>query len=186
MTIPDTILDLPLVKIGIYIYIKRKCGRKSQCDISMSEIARAFSLTRPTASRYVSELANIGALSLIGHQTDTKRTLISLKTNELDSTRGHQTDTKRTLPERKKSFAESLKTYLPKYGRDMLNAFYQYWTQSNDGRRMLFERQQAFELPNRLATWHSRNASRAPQADSLHTDGTILHSEQMDYSKDLW
>lgn len=42
-------------------------------------------------------------------------------------------NTQKTIEERKKDFAESLKPHLEKYGRDMLNDFYRYWTEINDG-----------------------------------------------------
>ena len=38
MTIPDEILDLDLVKIGMYIYIKRKCGKAGECDVVIEPV----------------------------------------------------------------------------------------------------------------------------------------------------
>lgn len=79
-----------------------------------------------------------------------------------DDDKGEQPKTpvppvKKTLDERKAEFAESLKPYLEKYGRDMLNKFYSYWTQiNNGGKKMLFEKERdkgAFEIGQRLATW---------------------------------
>lgn len=71
MTIPDEILDLDLVKIGMYIYIKRKCGKAGECDVSMKELGERFGLTRPTTSRYLTELYDLKVLYTNGHQTDT-------------------------------------------------------------------------------------------------------------------
>lgn len=79
MTIPDEILDLGWTKINMYIYIRRKCGRTGGCSLSMKELADAFELTRPTASRYLSELERMGFLCRNGQDADTKRTLIILK-----------------------------------------------------------------------------------------------------------
>lgn len=158
MTIPDSLLDMEWVKVNIFIYIKKKAGKAGQCDISMAEIAYEFNLTRATASRYVHELEKLSCFSFFGHQTSTKRTLISFKTNALSNTNGHQTDTKRTKEERKKAFTEALRPYLEKYGRDMLNDFFQYWTQSGENdAKMYFEKQKTFQIPNRLALWHSKN-----------------------------
>jgi hypothetical protein len=79
-----------------------------------------------------------------------------------DDDKGEQPKTpvpsaKKTLDERKAEFAEKLKPYLEKYGREMLNKFYSYWTQMNDGgKKMLFEKERdkgAFEIGQRLATW---------------------------------
>lgn len=161
MTIPDGILELGWMKVNIYIYIRKKCGKKSECEVSMKEIADEFGLKRPTVSRYLQELYQKGFLYPNGHQADTKRTLISLKPSVLSSVCGHQTDTKRTLEERKRDFIEALRPYKNKYGSDMLNAFYVYWSQVNEGDdKMLWEKvkkQKSFEIPNRLATWKRNN-----------------------------
>ena len=162
MTIPDEILDLDLVKIGMYIYIKRKCGKAGECDVSMKELGDRFGLTRPTTSRYLTELYNLKVLFQNGHQTDTKRTLITLKPNGLDSIGGHQTDTKRTpeqeLKERKLAFGMQLKPFNGMYQRSMLAEFYNYWTEVKEGgRKMRFEKEKTFEIAKRLARWSKNN-----------------------------
>ena len=154
MTIPDNILDLGWLKTCIYLFIRRKCGNGSQCEVSMSEIANEFNLTRPTASRYLNDLVKCEFLFTNGHQTDTKRTLITLKHSMLDVVCGHQADTKRTPEERKKTFVERLKPYLEQYGKDMLNEFYLYWTEKNEnGQKMRYEMEKTFDIARRLARW---------------------------------
>ena len=136
MTIPDKILDLDWVKINIFLYIKKKCGKSGECEMSMSEIANEFSLKRPTVSRYLQELIQNGFLYHCGHQTDTKR----------------------TLNERKQAFVEQLKPYLNKYGSAMLNEFYSYWTEmSPGGKKMRFEKETVFDVARRLTTWRNNN-----------------------------
>lgn len=191
MTIPDEILDLDLVKIGMYIYIKRKCGKAGECDVSMKELGDRFGLTRPTTSRYLTELYNLKVLFQNGHQTDTKRTLITLKPNGLDSIGGHQTDTKRThgqeLKERKLAFGMQLKPFNGMYQRSMLAEFYNYWTEVKEGgRKMRFEKEKAFEIAKRLARWSKNNYGKSSSEQRMHTDGTVLHTEQMDYTKGTW
>lgn len=191
MTIPDEILDLDLVKIGMYIYIKRKCGKAGECDVSMKELGERFGLTRPTTSRYLTELYDLKVLYSNGHQTDTKRTLISLKPNGLDSVGGHQTDTKRTpeqeLKDRKLAFGMQLKPFNETYPRPMLAEFYDYWTEVKEGgRKMRFEKEKTFEIAKRLARWSKNNYGKSISEQRMHTDGTVLHSEQMDYTKDTW
>ena len=163
-------------KINMYIYIKRKCGKSGECELSMRELADAFALTRPTASRYLTEFEECGFLWRNGHQTDTKRTLISLKTKPLDVANGRQTDAKRTLGDRKKEFVERLRPYLKKYSKDMLNDFYRYWSQVNEGgTKMLWEKQKAFEIPNRLATWKRNNYGKERTATDI---GMVLQHEK--------
>lgn len=191
MTIPDEILDLDLVKIGMYIYIKRKCGKAGECDVSMKELGERFGLTRPTTSRYLTELYNLKVLFQNGHQADTKRTLITLKPNGLDSIGGHQTDTKRTpeqeLKERKLAFGMQLKPFSGTYPRPMLAEFYNYWTEVKEGgRKMRFEKEKAFEIAKRLARWSKNNYGKSSSEQRMHTDGTVLHAEQMDYTKGTW
>ena len=191
MTIPDEILDLDLVKIGMYIYIKRKCGKAGECDVSMKELGDRFGLTRPTTSRYLTELYNLKVLFQNGHQTDTKRTLITLKPNGLDSIGGHQTDTKRTpeqeLKERKLTFGMLLKPFNGMYQRSMLAEFYNYWTEVKEGgRKMRFEKEKTFEIAKRLARWSKNNYGKSSSEQRMHTDGTVLHAEQMDYTKGTW
>lgn len=191
MTIPDEILDLDLVKIGMYIYIKRKCGKAGECDVSMKELGDRFGLTRPTTSRYLTELFSLKVLFQNGHQTDTKRTLISLKPKGLDSVDGHQTDTKRTpeqeLKERKLAFGMQLKPFSEIYPRPMLAEFYDYWTEVKEGgRKMRFEKEKTFEIAKRLVRWSKNNYGKSSSEQRMHTDGTVLHSEQMDYTKDTW
>ena len=192
MTIPDEILDLDLVKIGMYIYIKRKCGKAGECDVSMKELGDRFGLTRPTTSRYLTELYNLKVLFQNGHQTDTKRTLITLKPNGLDSIGGHQADAKRTpngqeLKERKLAFGMQLKPFNGMYQRSMLAEFYNYWTEVKEGgRKMRFEKEKTFEIAKRLARWSKNNYGKSSSEQRMHTDGTVLHAEQMDYTKGTW
>lgn len=191
MTIPDEILDLDLVKIGMYIYIKRKCGKAGECDVSMKELGDRFGLTRPTTSRYLTELFNLKVLFQNGHQADTKRTLILLKPNTIDNINGHQTDSKRTaeqeLKDRKLAFGMQLKPFNGMYQRSMLAEFYDYWTEVKDGgRKMRYEKEKTFEIAKRLARWSKNNYGKSSSEQRMHTDGTVLHTEQMDYTKGTW
>ena len=63
---------------------------------------------------------------------------------------------------RKEKFYQSLVPYVAKYGKDMVRAFYDYWTEkAYGGRKMRFEKQQAFEISKRLATWQKHDLSYA-------------------------
>lgn len=58
---------------------------------------------------------------------------------------------------RKLKFADTLKPYLEKYGRDMLKDFYQYWTEPNkSGTKFKQEMLKTWDVSRRLETW-SRN-----------------------------
>lgn len=96
-----------------------------------------------------------------------------------------KTKTAESIEERKEVFKNKLKKYLPKYDGDMLNNFFLYWTQVNDGgTKMLWERQKAFQIPNRLATWKKNNYGHGTSKSDI---GVVLHdSQNKDYNKGLW
>lgn len=99
------------------------------------------------------------------------------------------TNTPKTIEERKKEFTEKLKPYLEKYGSDMLNDFYRYWTEMNDGgKKMRFEMEKVFQVSGRLITWHKNNLNKMKSSaeQKMHQDGTILHKGQMDVTKGGW
>lgn len=63
-----------------------------------------------------------------------------------------------SIEEREERFKKTLEPYLHKYGRDMLNKFFLYWTEKNkSGKKMRFEMQPTWELSKRLSTWYGKN-----------------------------
>lgn len=59
-----------------------------------------------------------------------------------------------TLERRKSDFYESIVPFADLYDREMLNDFYQYWTELDKRRRrMRFEMQKTWETGKRLSTW---------------------------------
>ena len=67
---------------------------------------------------------------------------------------------KEDLEQRKKKFAESLKPFLEKYGREMLNEFYKYWTEPlivGNGNRFRQETEKAWDVALRLEKWYKNN-----------------------------
>ena len=59
-----------------------------------------------------------------------------------------------TLERRKSDFYESIVPFADHYDREMLNDFYQYWTELDKRRRhMRFEMQKTWETGKRLSTW---------------------------------
>lgn len=61
---------------------------------------------------------------------------------------------------RRKEFIDGLSDYVQTYGRDMINAFYRYWTEPNKSKtKMRFELQKTWDLNRRLITWSDRDKS---------------------------
>jgi hypothetical protein len=58
------------------------------------------------------------------------------------------------IQERKLKFYSSLQPFLNKYGKDLLNNFYKYWTEENkSGTKFKQELEQTWNLERRLETW---------------------------------
>ena len=91
----------------------------------------------------------------------------------------------KSLAERRQEFWNRLVPYVQKgvYTRDMVTAFYYYWTESNEnGKKMRFEMEKTYELPRRLATWQRRETrvkSRGSRGESPGTRGGSLGSRVM-------
>ena len=61
------------------------------------------------------------------------------------------------IEERKTAFGYSLKEFENVYSKDMLTAFFRYWTEKNkSGTKMKWELEKTFEISLRLTTWASR------------------------------
>ncbi|MCK5137819.1 MAG: hypothetical protein KAR19_18685 [Bacteroidales bacterium] len=60
------------------------------------------------------------------------------------------------LEERKQEFRAKIfsSDFIAKYSDDMLRAFFEYWSEHNEGgRKMKWELTQAFDINRRLSTW---------------------------------
>lgn len=58
------------------------------------------------------------------------------------------------LKQRRDAFIEELRPYVNSYGREMINSFYLYWSETNrSNNKMRFELQPTFEISRRLTTW---------------------------------
>ena len=98
-------------------------------------------------------------------------------------------NTQKTIEERKKDFAESLKPYLEEYGKDMLNDFYRYWTEMNNGgKKMRFEMEKVFQIASRLVTWNNNNKYHYKKANNLPVGMNLQNSNNSERYKldDRW
>lgn len=65
---------------------------------------------------------------------------------------------KNNIDDRKLKFADTLKPFIEKYGRPMLNDFYKYWTEPNKSNtKFKQEMQKTWSLERRLETWASND-----------------------------
>ncbi|MGL5980221.1 MAG: DUF6291 domain-containing protein, partial [Phocaeicola sp.] len=65
---------------------------------------------------------------------------------------------KAVLEERRQEFIDSLIPFINTHGRELLRAFYNYWSELNkSGTKMRFELEKTWELSRRLTTWKRNN-----------------------------
>lgn len=58
------------------------------------------------------------------------------------------------IKDRKLKFADSISVFLDEYGKDLLNNFYEYWTEHGvNDKKMRFEKQKSFDISLRLKRW---------------------------------
>ena len=63
-----------------------------------------------------------------------------------------------SLEQSKADFKESIKPFVLKYGSNMCNDFFEYWTEKTpDGKKMRYQLQKTWEIGRRLARWHKQN-----------------------------
>ena len=75
---------------------------------------------------------------------------------------------KRLLQARKETFFNNVLAFKEKYPEDMLENFFNYWSESNkSGSQMRWEMERTWELPRRLATW-ARNEPMYKNKDKYH------------------
>lgn len=66
------------------------------------------------------------------------------------------------LKRNKEEFMESIKPYSDKYDRDLLNDFFEYWTEPNkSGTHMRWELEKTWDIGRRLARWEKNNRRTA-------------------------
>ncbi len=95
-------------------------------------------------------------------QTSTKAT-VSVSVNGSDSVNDiNKKVNSVSLADRKLKFSSTLEPFLEKYGRSMLSAFNNYWTEPNKSKtKMRFEDEKFWDITKRLATWNKRDSFKA-------------------------
>lgn len=198
-----------------FFYLIYKANDEGYVDASYADMAKALNRSRTMLYKYVMRLASLGAIELRSKQqvnnrltaSEQKRTYIYIpqiayykrvtSTGENRSVNSRLTTSKqeinkkdspqKTLEERKEEFYESLKPFVEKYGENLIEEFYNHWAQVNEGgTKMHWEKQKTFEIARRLATWKRNNYGKSSSEQRMHTDGTVLHAGQMDYTKGTW
>lgn len=91
---------------------------------------------------------------------DTPSLLNNQKINPNGSeTRCSAPTTTASREEREQAFREQADKFIPEYGRKMIEAFCDYWTEFG-GKKMRFEKEKTWELKRRLQTWKRNDDER--------------------------
>ena len=76
-----------------------------------------------------------------------------------------------TREEREQAFREQADKFIPEYGRKMIDAFCDYWTEFG-GKKMRFEKEKTWELKRRLQTWKRNDDERKTRYQRTATPTT--------------
>lgn len=98
------------------------------------------------------------------NQTETKQNQSEPKEKDKEEVKekppkgGEKKDAARAATlSRKEEFYKALIPYVSQYGREMIRAFFDYWSELNKSEsKMRYEQQPTWELAKRLATWSKR------------------------------
>ena len=112
---------------------------------------------------------------------DTPSLLNNQKINPNGSeTRCSAPTTTASREEREQDFREQADKFIPEYGRKMIDAFCDYWTEFG-GKKMRFEKEKTWELKRRLQTWKrnddERNARYQRTATPTTPDNSLVAKE---------
>ena len=123
---------------------RAEAGRKGAMVTNSRQMSANVSKTRQSSANPA-----INNNKNNNNNEDKKETTSVAKKGGLSLT--HKQD---VLEKNKEEFKESIKPYLEKYDRDLLNDFFQYWTEPNkSGTRMRFQLEKTWDIGRRLARW---------------------------------
>ena len=194
--------------VNLFLYLLANADENGTLIVSIRKISSELCIGLQTVrtllkKMYLTQVLTHQSTPLLTHQLTHRGSEITISNiksyrhkkqysnTPTDTPTNTPTNTPKSVKERKKDFVEKLKPFLDKYGKDMLNDFYRYWTEMNDnGKKMRFEMEKVFQVSARLVTWDRNNnhdcKAGSPADRKMHQDGTILHAGQMDYTKGGW
>ena len=108
------------------------------------------------------------AVALSGIPKDTKN---ADKDNVTD--KGKDKVIKDNIDIRKLKFADTLKPFVEKYGKEMIRAFYDYWVEPNKSNtKFRQELQKTWDVKRRLDAWSSNDANFKPKQQPQYNHDT--------------
>lgn len=87
-----------------------------------------------------------------------------LNTNIENTNKQSKEDKINIIEAKKQKFIKALEPYVSKYGRDMVNEFFKYWSELNQSQtKMRFQLETTWQLNLRLERWAKNNFNKQPQ-----------------------
>lgn len=97
-------------------------------------------------------------LNQIAHEYALQNPTVSVELAFLEGMLYHHKEERDNIEERKNKFQMELSKYIPQYGKPMIIAFYEYWSEMNpNGTKMRYEKEKTWELNRRLKRWFDNN-----------------------------
>lgn len=101
----------------------------------------------------------------------------SSTSSSTSSTTIPKTTTSINIDERKLKFASTLEPYLEKFGKNLLNDFYKYWTEPNKSNtKFKQELEKTWSLERRLETWASNDKNFNRSSKDQNQDSKFVKS----------
>lgn len=152
-----------------------ECGFADKLSINRNDVMRLSKIgNQNTYTKVLKQLHDYGYIVYEPSFNPLKGSLVTIircdKGSDKGSVKGgskggdkggdtlYKQENNETLENRKKDFASLLQPYVEKYGREMLNEFYFYWTEPNQRKtKMKFEMEKTWSIERRLNTWSKQS-----------------------------
>lgn len=144
---------------------------------SIHTLSVRWKCSKSKVRRFLELLRKDDMIRLTNEIKTTRITICKYDTYQIDGiTKGPQKKRKRIANEsetdpnkndkndKKKKFQKNLVPYLEKFGREMLNDFFLYWTEETPKGLMRWETMKAFSLERRLGTWNKNLIQRQSES----------------------
>ena len=160
MEIPDNFLNSFKNPRDAFVMFYILCkADKGVLETTVKEISDGTGFTVRTVRLSLSRLEDG---KQIVKQTSNKNTVITVCKSSCcevaKKPNNKQTANKKAnnIDERKKKFYTSLIPFVDKYGKEIVRAFYNYWSEYNKSKtQMRFEREVTWQLSSRFVTWNT-------------------------------
>ena len=141
---------------------------------SLQTLATRWRCSKSKVRRFLELLQKEDMIRLKNETKTTRITICKYDTYQIPDTavkRKRNKDETQTNPnknekseKKKKTFKKNLDMFVDKYGSEMIEDFYLYWTEETPKGLLRFETMKAFSLGRRLGTWNKNRIQRENQS----------------------